>query len=422
MKIAILCIGDELLRGSTVNQNLALIGQELRTIALFSELELTIPDLREAIFRALEFILPGFDIIITTGGLGPTADDVTKPAVADYLGLKLVEDSQVAASLKKYLNSGKIGNFPQKIMNQALVPDGAAVLANRAGTAPGLHIRYAMKSNGESKDIFMLPGPPYEAMPIFREFVIPYLKSAIRKEIHTEIIYSVGIPESILEERVSPLMSDSPEISIAYCASPETVKIFLSGKDKDSVKNKSEQLKSLLKECALSQGYCSVAEELSAILRNFGLRISIAESCTGGMLAGAITDLPGASDILDGSIVVYSNRWKIKLLDVKKDTLKNYGAVSGECAEEMVDNLCSKYGTDVGIALTGIAGPNGASLKKPVGLVFIATKYKKKSIVEKYNFSGNREMVRRRALTAALNQLRKQILLEHPHLSRLPVK
>lgn len=422
MKIAILCIGDELLRGSTVNQNLALIGQELRTIALIPELELTVPDDREAIFRALDFILPEFNIIITTGGLGPTADDITKPAVADYLGLKLAENTQIASSLKRYLNLGKIGNFPQKIMNQALVPEGATVLANRVGTAPGLHIKYTLKSNEENKNIFMLPGPPYEAIPIFREFVIPYLKSAIRKEIHTEVIYSAGIPESILEERLSPLMSGSPEISIAYCASPENVKVFLSGTDKDSVKNKSEQLKSLLKESALSSGFCSVAEELSAILKNLGLRISIAESCTGGMLAGAITDLPGASDILDGSIVAYSNRWKMNLLGVRKETLKNYGAVSGECAKKMVDNLCSKYGTDVGIALTGIAGPGGVSPQKPAGLVFIATKYKENSIVKNYNFPGNREMVRRRAVTTALNQLRKQILLEHPHLGRLPIK
>lgn len=406
MKISVLCIGDELLRGSTTNTNLAKIGQSLGAAAMFPAMEMAVKDSGEPIVDALDVLFARSDIIISTGGLGPTSDDVTKTVVAEYFGLKLKNNAKVADKIKSFWSTRRFGKMPPSVLNQALVPAGAQVLENRTGTAPGLIV----KNVKTGKTIMMLPGPPHEMAPMFEEFVIPYLKLVSKDRLYTELIYVSGLPESSVEEKVAPLVTSEPELSIAYCASPESIKVFLSGKKPRLVAVKMREIKNELKDFLLSPGSRSVAEDIYFLLKKRKHKLALAESCTGGMIASAITEIPGSSDVFSGSAVVYSNEWKEKVLEVGKATLVKYGAVSSQCAGEMVDNVCVKYGADAGIAVTGIAGPGGGTELKPVGLVFIATRYDGDTVVRQYNFPGTREMVRRRAVSSALNQLRRQIL------------
>ena len=406
MKISVLCIGDELLRGSTTNTNLAKIGQSLGAAAMFPLMEMAVKDTGDSIIDGLDVLFSRSDIIISTGGLGPTSDDVTKTVVAEYLGLKLKKDAKVADRIKSFWSARRLGKMPSSVLNQALVPNGAQILENRTGTAPGLIV----KNKKSGKTIIMLPGPPHEMTPMFEEFVVPYLKSVSKERLYTELIYVSGIPESCVEEKVAPLVLSEPELSIAYCASPESIKVFLSGKDKGTVGRKMKLIKRELKDFLLSPGARSIAEDIYFLLKKRKYKLGIAESCTGGMIAAAMTDIPGSSEVFSGSAVVYSNQWKVKVLGIGETTLEKYGAVSSQCAEEMADNVCTKYNADAGIAVTGIAGPAGGTELKPVGLVFIATRYERETVVEQYKFPGTRDMVRRRAVSSALNQLRRQIL------------
>ncbi len=405
MKISILSIGDELLRGSTVNTNLADIGQELGAVALFPGHEMCVPDTRAGIFTGLDTLLPLSDVIIATGGLGPTSDDITKNAVAEYLGLGIYEDQEVVEHLKMWWAKLRRGAMPKAVMSQALVPDGAQVMPNNNGTAPGLHIFNSAKLDG--KRIFMLPGPPHECMPIVKESVIPALLKLVKVNLHTEIIYVIGVPESHAEEKAAPFIEGENDLTLAYCASPECVKIFLSGPDKHSVKTKMAQIKAAFGIDALSPGCKTVQEEIAALMKKHGGTLATAESCTGGMIAAYLTAIPGASEHFAGSAVVYSNDLKMKMLGVKKETLEKFGAVSAECAEELAANLCAKFAVDAGIAVTGIAGPGGGTKEKPVGLVYIATQLDGRREVLQHHFFGNREIIRRRTVTMALNQLRK---------------
>ncbi len=406
MKISVLCIGDELLRGSTTNTNLAKIGQLLGAAAMFPLMEMAVKDTGDSIIDGLDVLLSRSDIIISTGGLGPTSDDVTKTVVAEYFGLKLIKNAKVADRIKSFWSARRLGKMPSSVLNQALVPDGAQILENRTGTAPGLIV----KNKKSGKTIIMLPGPPHEMTPMFEEFVVPYLKSVSKERLHTELIYVSGIPESCVEEKAAPIISSEPELSIAYCASPESIKVFLSSKNAKLVSEKMNEIRKALKEHLLLPGARSIAEDIYFLLKKRKYKLGVSESCTGGLIASAITDIPGSSEVFSGSAVVYSNDWKLKVLGIRKTTLEKYGAVSSQCAREMADNICIKYGADAGIAVTGIAGPAGGTELKPVGLVFIATRYEGKAFVEQYKFPGTRDMVRRRAVSSALNQLRRQIL------------
>ncbi|HCE45300.1 MAG TPA: competence/damage-inducible protein A [Lentisphaeria bacterium] len=406
MKISVLCIGDELLRGSTVNTNLASIGRELGAVALFPVMEMAVKDAGPEIRDALDILFDRSDLIISTGGLGPTSDDVTKTVVAEYLGLKLYEDAKIADRIKLFWSTRRFGKMPASVLSQALVPEGAKVLENRTGTAPGLIVR----SKDLKNTIIMLPGPPHEMYPMLMESIIPYLQSTSKERLYTEIIYLSGIPESCVEEKAAPIASSAPGLSIAYCASPESIKVFLSGKDGELVRKKMNLIRKALKEFLLSPGAKSIADDIFFLLRKRKNKLGVAESCTGGMIASAITDIAGSSEIFSGSAVVYSNDLKMKLLGVKKKILLEHGAVSSQCAAEMVEGVCREFKTGAGISVTGIAGPGGGTKEKPVGLVFIGTRYNGDTIVNQYNFPGTRDMVRRRAVSSALNQLRRQII------------
>jgi len=410
LKISLICIGDELLKGFTVNTNLTNIGNTMTTAGLIIHEAAVIPDIPKAITEMIERLFQhDTDIIITTGGLGPTVDDLTKQAISAFLELPLKHNEDIVDAIKKYWGRRK-QTMPKSVLSQALIPEGAKWFPNEVGTAPGILIkaekfRKSTSLSPETPCIIMLPGPPSELNPMFKKHVMPFLERIEPEKRFTETIHVSGLPESIVEKRTENLIPEASDLSIAYCASPEAVRVYLSGTDYEQLKAKKCELETVLADRLLPAGVISPAEHTVKIFREKNITLACAESCTGGMIAAAITDIPGASSVFKGSVVSYSNEWKENLLKVPEKVLIQYGAVSSECAEEMVENLCSLYHTDAGISVTGIAGPDGGTAEKPVGLIYIGVKFKDKTIVKQYNFPGGRDRVRRRTVSTALNIL-----------------
>jgi PncC family amidohydrolase len=433
LNISVICIGDELLKGFTVNTNLTDIGQAMTNAGLIIHEAEVIPDTKNAIIEMIERLFNhNTDIIITSGGLGPTVDDLTKQTIAGFLELPLKHNEDIVASLKKYWGQ-RSQPMPDSLLSQALIPEGAKWFPNEVGTAPGILIKAekfkksdttaspitdhrlpttnictALPQHCITEDfpcIIMLPGPPSELNPMFKKYVLPFLESIEPEKRFTETIHVFGLSESVVESRTEDIIASSKDISIAYCASPEAVKVYLSSSDQDILKATKIKIKAVLKDRLLPDGVVSPAEYIVKIFKEKNLTLACAESCTGGMIAAAITDIPGSSAIFKGSLVTYSNEWKENLLKVPKNILIEYGAVSSECAEAMVENLCLLYDSDAGISITGIAGPDGGTSEKPVGLVYIGVKFKDKTVVKQYNFPGGRERIRRRTVSTALNIL-----------------
>lgn len=407
MKISVLCIGDELLKGVTINTNQAFIGQELLSIGIVADHSLVVADEKEPLVKALDYLLSTSDVVVTTGGLGPTADDITKHVVAEYLGMGFVQDRNVLEKLHSYWQKrNESRDMPEGLLSQTMVIEGAQVLQNSQGSAPGMWIPLSEEGSDKSKFIVMLPGPPREMKPMFTEAVLPLLKQHNGNVSFNKLFYIAGLPESLVEQRMQPAIEQLKGLSVAYCASYDGVKLFLRSDDQFVVEEAARHAKEIFAESILPEGQTDLAADVVRIMNKKSLTMSTAESCTGGMIAGRITDIPGSSAIFPGAIVVYCNEWKQNELGVKTETLEAFGAVSEECVTELVNNLVDKYSTDAGIAVSGIAGPGGATETKPVGLVYIGVRFKDQVIVERYEFSGNRQAVRDRTVSKALNTLR----------------
>jgi len=404
MKVSVISTGSELLRGTTVNTNLAFLGQALTAAGFSIERGAVVPDSGRSMTEALANLVPVSDIIITTGGLGPTSDDITRQVVCEFFGLKLIEDPELRKKLEAHWQCLKRGHAPEALFSQAQVPENAVVLENRNGTAPGLWIN--TQKNGCSKIIILLPGPPSELEPMFSEEVMPKLTAIAAERTFTEHFMIAGAAELMIQQQVEAVIGNLP-VELAYCASAEGVRVFLTGPDRPLLKTKAAELKKLFGVAVLANDSLSLAEEVSFQLRSRKFTLSTAESCTGGMIAAAITELAGSSDIFKGSIVAYSNEIKEKILGVPAEILKEHGAVSEECVAAMVDNVCAGFDTDAGIAVSGIAGPGGGTEDKPVGLVFIGVRVKELTEVRKFNFRGSRETVRKRAVAGAFRMLRE---------------
>lgn len=408
MKIAVICTGTELLRGQTVNTNLAYLGHQLTTLGLTPARALVIGDRREELLDALAQTAADSDLIITTGGLGPTSDDLTREVVCEFFGCPLRQDRKLADALVELWRKRGRGEPPPELFSQAMVPDNAEILANRVGTAPGLWINLADEGY-RSNVIVLLPGPPSEFRPMIEDFLLPRLSQLVAKKEYTVGFMIGGAAESLVQRQVEPLLQGLP-VTPAYCASPEGVKVFLAGADNRQLLDKTAELKLLFGDDVLAGGSMNLVEEVCERLRVASYTVATAESCTGGMIAAAITDLPGASDVFAGSVVAYSNQVKQDLLGVSARILEEHGAVSAECAKAMVEGICDRFGTDCGIAATGVAGPGGATPQKPVGLVYLAARVGTRTETECHRFRGNRAAVRNRAQARALLLLRRLLI------------
>ena len=407
MKVGVLCIGDELLKGAVINTNLAYMGQRLLEIGIMPELCLEVPDEPREVVNALEYALRHADFIITSGGLGPTADDLTKQSIADYLRMPLELDPEAEKAVRARWDSLKRGPLPLNFLNQAYIPHGAKALLNSFGSAPGIYITAAA-----SKRIVMLPGPPSELHPMFDNQLLPILKSVLDRRIYTRLFHISGVPESRVEERTIPIIRANPGLSVAYCAAPEFVKLFLKTSDPDCLLKAEQMVRAEFAAELLHDSSHTVAEEVILLMKERSCALALAESCTGGLIAKLITDVPGSSAAFYGGVVSYANEAKQHLLGVSAETLKKFGAVSAECAREMLDGAAEKFSADCAISVTGIAGPDGGTAEKPVGLVFIGVKCFDQVLVKEYRFRGSRGQVRERTAAVALNTLRRMLLGE----------
>ncbi len=400
MNVAIICTGDELLKGAVTNTNLRFMGEQLLANGIIPSFAMEVRDGMEAIRDALDTAFSKADTVIVSGGLGPTSDDITKEAAAEFFQLPLVQDDKVHLSLMKlwhkYKEEGR--DTPSRFLNQSMIPEGAETLPNRCGTAPGIYLET------ERGNLLLLPGPPVELEQMFSKQVMPILLEKRSQEIHSVLLHVAGVPESEVEERMLPLIS--PKLSAAYCASPGLVKLFLSSPDMDFLRERLQSVKKEFQKELLNCRHTSLQEEVVRILERSGLTLATAESCTGGLIAERITDVPGSSNIFLGSVVSYSNELKERLLNVSSETLEQYGAVSAETCNEMLNGISAATGADVVLAVTGIAGPGGGTVEKPVGLVYTGVRINGENFVTENHFSGNRQQVRERTCAAVLNELR----------------
>src|SRR4030042_4200722 len=411
MLAEIITIGDEILIGQVIDTNSAWIAESLNRIGIGVIQITSVPDREPAIIQAIDQAGIRASIIFMTGGLGPTRDDITKNVLASYFGGKLVRNDEALVMIKDFLGSRGV-DMNELNLGQAMVPDNCNVIPNRWGTAPGM---WFIK---DDKDFISMPGVPYEMNGMMTDFILPELRKKYNLPVilHRTVV-TQGIPEShlakLLQEYEDTL---SKEIRLAYLPSPGIVRLRLSitGKDKNKTENiLNSELERLLK--IVSDHVVATEDEklekvIGELLYKKGSTLSMAESCTGGMIAHLITSIPGSSRYFTGSVVAYSNEIKEKMLGAKKKSLASFGAVSEQVVTEMAAGALKHFGTDYSIATSGIAGPDGGTDEKPVGLVWISVASSDRIITEKFHFGNQRDTNIQKASLTALNMLRKFIL------------
>lgn len=397
----IIITGSEILSGKVVEKNSYQILKSLSQIGFQIEKISVINDDCQMLEKELEDALSSADVIIITGGLGPTKDDITKETVTKYFSLRTYIDETLLNKIEKYYQNLKIP-MPEFAIKQALLPKKAIILENPIGFAPGLIIKKGKKI------VILLPGVFEELKIILETSVIPFLEDSfdLKPRIY-KTIRTIGISESEIMTRIEEICKKKfKNIQISYLPSHLGVDIEISSEDKKEVNFCEKEISARLKGYVYGYENISLEEKIGEILRKKNLTLATAESCTGGLLGNRITDVPGSSDYYIGGVIAYSNEIKKLICKVKEETLKQYGAVSKETAIEMAKGIKNYYETDIGLSTTGVAGPT-TSEKKPVGLVYIGIAYQKKTIFEEYHFLGTRKMIKEQATQMALNLLRK---------------
>lgn len=411
----LISVGTEILLGNIVNTNSAYLSEKCAQLGLSVYYQTVVGDNEERMKAAIQTALDRSDVIILTGGLGPTEDDLTKEVTAQLMGLPLVEDPHSRELLDTYMKQYEKNNSQRRITannyKQALIPQGALVLDNHNGTAPGLIIEK------DQKIAILLPGPPIEMKPMFEEEVFPYLRRKQPEIIYSQIVKICSIGESQVAEEIQDLIENQTNPTIAPYAKTGEVHLRITAKA-ESEKECRKLIKPVVQELKVRFGKNIFAtdekktleEAVVDMLKDQGLTLALAESCTGGAVASRIVNVPGASEVFGHGFVTYSNRAKRKLLGVKKPTLKTYGAVSEKCAKEMAKGGCFVAKSDICLSITGIAGPDGGTEKTPVGTVFMGCCYNNKVIVREFHFTGNRLKIREQAVAHALAFLRDCML------------
>lgn len=370
MIVEVINTGSELLLGNTLNTHLTFLGQELFTLGLRIARQVTVPD-GEPIREALVDSLTRAEIIIVTGGLGPTTDDITREITADLLGLPLIEDASVWEAIQARFARRGFQMVPRN-RRQAQVPRGADVLVNPRGTAPGLYLRD--KSHGDvTRHIFLLPGPPRELLPMVTESVIPILKKLLPggAAFQSRRWLVAGMGESMVESVVGEPLLAIPGLELGYCARPGGVEVRCIG-GPEALAAAEAVIAAKLPTQVAGEGGLSLEELLVPRLASLRKKLATAESCTGGCLAHKITNVPGASEIFVEGFVTYSNEAKTRELGVPAGLIAEHGAVSEPVARAMAEGAMRVSGADFALSTTGIAGPGGGTAEKPVGTVFIA--------------------------------------------------
>lgn len=413
MNAELVFVGTELLLGDILNTNAQFLSRELSLLGVDVYRQTTVGDNLERVKNAIREALSRSDIVITTGGLGPTEDDLTKEAVAEALGLPMELHANVLESLRCFFAERR---HPMTKNNekQAWFPKGSELLKNPRGTAPGCYIHH------KEKHLFVLPGPPWEMEPMFRDEVRPILNRILPRAavIVSRTLKMVGIGESVMEEKVKDLLASANPTVAPYAKYGEvTLRLTAKCGTMAEAERLIASLEKTIRE-RIGETYIYGADEdtlesvVGELLRRRGWRLATAESCTGGLLADQITNVAGSSDYFDGGFITYSNAAKSDLLGVDPVLIANKGAVSPEVAAAMAEGARRVRKADVGVGITGIAGPGGGTAQKPVGLVYMAVALPNGTFVEEHRLTGERAGIKRRSAKLALNLLRRKLLSE----------
>ena len=410
MNAEILAVGTEILLGDIVNTNAQYIAKGLAELGIDVFYQTVVGDNPQGLKDAMHLAFGRADVIITTGGLGPTEDDLTKEIGAEYFGRRLVLDNQALDRIKKFFDRMK-RQMTENNVKQAMVPDGAAVLYNDNGTAPGIIIE------DNNKILIMMPGPPREMKPMFSQQVKPYLASKQDHTLVSRTLRIAGVGESAMESVVRDLIDKQKNPTIApYAKDTEAVlRITASAGNYQEaekiIRPVAEEIYNRFGHSVYAEGETTIQETVAEMLINRKLKIAVAESCTGGLVAAKLIEYPGISEVLIEGAVTYSNDAKIRRLGVKEETLKKYGAVSAETAAEMAEGIAKTSGANIGVSTTGVAGP-GPSEGKPEGLVYIGIYINGKKYTKEINLAGKRNVIRERAAYSALDYLRRKLILD----------
>lgn len=410
----ILCTGEELLLGDIVNTNAAFLSERLTDLGICVYHHSVVGDDPHRLGECVEEGLSRSDVVIISGGLGPTKDDLTKETVAALFGRKMKLHEPSLADIKSYFErTGRV--MSKNNEKQAMMPEGAIVFPNHFGTAPALALER------DSKSVIMLPGPPSELIPLFFEQVEPYLKSKISQAIVSKNIHIFGMGESAVAERIDALLIDTPSLTAAtYCKEGE-VRIRITARAEDESiatalceSHAQKIMQSEVGGFVYGVDVGTIENAVVMALHEKKLTLSAAESCTGGLIAKRITDISGCSDVFFGGCVTYTNDVKRRLIGVKAETLERYGAVSEQTAREMARGVRIATGSDIGISTTGVAGPTGGTAETPVGTVFIGISTSEGESVRRLSLSSmrSREYIRQASATNAFDMVLKAVLLK----------
>lgn len=410
MTVELISVGTEILLGNIVNTNAAYLAEKCAGLGLSCYFQSVVGDNEERLIQVLSSAVDRSDIVILSGGLGPTEDDLTKEVAAKVCDKKLVVDERSMERIAEYFAARDI--IPtENNWKQAMMPEGAIVLDNNNGTAPGIIIET------KKAKVILLPGPPNELIPMFEESVVPYLDKLTPGVICSQTVKICGVPESQVETTVKDMIDTQTNPTIATYAKTGEVHIRVTA-SAGNEKQAKVLIKPIVKELKDRFGAdvyttdedTTLEKAVEDLLIANKLTVTCAESCTGGMLSARLINVSGVSEVYKAGLVTYSNKAKRKFLGVKKKTLEKHGAVSTRTAEEMAKGAAMATKADVAVALTGIAGPDGGTKDKPVGLVYISCNVQGKVTVREYHFKGNRNKVREAATSAALSLVRSCIL------------
>lgn len=409
MNAEILSVGTEILLGNIVNTNAQFLSNELSKLGIFVFFQTSVGDNKQRLLEAYKIAFSRSDIVITTGGLGPTEDDITKEIGSQYFNKELILHEESLNNIKNLFSNQNL-KFTENNIKQAYVPKNSIVLKNNNGTAPGIII------NENNKTLIMLPGPPNEMQLMYKESVEPYLAKLSNVTLFSKTLRICGIGESLVETNIKDLIDNQTNPTIAPYAKTSEVHLRITAKAKNNseakeiIKPTIDELYSRLGDNIYGEDETSLEQTIVNILKEKNLTISCAESCTGGMISSTLVNCPGVSSVFLEGAVTYSNNAKMLRLNVNSSTLEKYGAVSEEVALEMASGIAKTSNSNIGISTTGIAGPDGGTNEKPVGLVYVGIFINGNCKAYKLNFEGNREKIRNRTTVVTLDLLRRELI------------
>ncbi len=412
MVAELISVGTEILLGNITNTNARYLAEQCASLGLSCYYQVTVGDNPDRLEGALKQALKRSDVVILTGGLGPTNDDLTKEIAAKVLEKPLAEDLHTRECIKTYFKNSMHRVVTENNWKQALVPQGAKVIDNHNGTAPGL-----IMETRDQKCVILLPGPPNELYPMFEQDIRPYLSSLTKEIIYSRTVKIGGLGESFVATEIKDLLDAQTNPTIAPYAKTGEVHLRVTARAR-TTEDAKKMIRPVLKELKHRFGInifatheeVSMEDKLVSMLQKRGWTITTAESCTGGLLSGRLINVAGASNVIDQCFVTYANAAKHALLGVKNHTLKKHGAVSPQTAREMAKGAAKAAGADVAISVTGIAGPGGGTKEKPVGLVYIGCYVKGYIEVMECHFSGNRSKVREATVARAIDFARRCVI------------